>query len=159
MSSWKVLLSLLATAVGFCACSSSTQSLHPTQPVAPSTVVHAGGHPGVVVITGSSAAVAAASVGDLVEVQLTSGAFGRDGHVVPWGTPISANPAILTPTRSSSGIACRPEATCTFFAARGPGDATISAIEPSGILCNKHGDDCVGVTAPLWRVDVDITAR
>jgi len=113
----------------------------------------------VIVVTGSSPTNAKATVGDLVEIKLTSSSYGRDGHVVPWSTPVSSDQAILAPTRPPTGVACPARSTCTFFAAHRWGDTTITAIKPSGILCNRQGTACVGVLAAMRRIEVHISPR
>jgi hypothetical protein len=111
-----------------------------------------------VVITESTATETVARVGDVVAVELTSASYGRDGHLVPWAAPTVNAPGLLVPAGSQPGVTCPPRATCTFFVARGGGAVTVSAMGPSGILCNATGHRCVGVTAVLRRFAVRIEA-
>jgi hypothetical protein len=111
-----------------------------------------------VVITESTATETVAKVGDVVEVELTSASYGRDGRLVPWSAPTVDAPGLLVPAGSRPGVSCPPHATCTFFVARGAGAVIVSAMGPSGILCNATGHRCIGVTAVIRRFAVRIDA-
>jgi len=110
------------------------------------------------VITQSSSATVNVSVGDEVEVELVSQSFGRDGHIVPWGRPTLSDLAILVPNSSPSAVVCPQHATCAFFSAYMQGVISIQAIGPSGIVCDQHGNECIGVMPALWKVNVQVGA-
>jgi hypothetical protein len=147
--------SLLAPVVvlvglGASACGSSST------PGPSSTTGGTGHRAGLVVITESTKTESVAKVGDVVEVELTSASYGRDGRLVPWSRPTAGAPALLVPTGSPRGVNCPPDATCTFFVARGVGAVTVSAVGPSGILCTATGTRCIAVSAVVRRFTVRI---
>jgi len=123
---------------------SSSRGLSPASP------------PHEIVLSNSTVGLTSVHVGDLVEVDLTSQSFNRDGSIVPWSTPTSTDPAILAVTKSRVGGGCPAGSTCTFFTASHPGDATVLSVGPSGMLCNSQGSDCVAVTAETRQFHVRV---
>ena len=97
-------------------------------------------------------------VDDLVEVELASQAYRHDGSIVPWSTPTSTEQTILALATAPRGAACPLDSTCTYFLAQTPGDDTISATGPSGVLCDQHGANCAAVTAVARHFRLHVVA-
>jgi hypothetical protein len=130
----------------------------PPVPVPTTTTVPPAGR--VVVVTDQTSSPVQVSLGDTVDEQLVSHRYGRTpGQIVPWGTPTSSEPPVLTPTAVPAGVACPTGATCTAFAVVAVGAATLSAVGPSGIICDRQGQNCVGVSAVDLRIQVDVVPR
>lgn len=110
------------------------------------------------VITEATATETTIAVGGAVAVELASSSYGRDGHLVPWGRPSSSAPSVLAPSAPASTFACPADATCTVFVGRSPGSATVSAVGPSGILCDANRSRCIAVAAVFRRFVVQVTS-
>jgi hypothetical protein len=85
---------------------------------------------------------------DVIDVQLVSDAYGQDGRVVPWQTPTSSDPAVLTPDHPAGMPPCPERATCTAFTASTRGVVTLLIGGPAGLLCDDTGANC-GAVAPI----------
>jgi hypothetical protein len=140
--------------------SSSTTSA-PTGSTGPTTTA-ASTQPGTspAVITAATKGVTTVKPGAIVAVDLVSTAYNRQGAIVPWAVPTSSDPAVLAPAPAGSfaGPNCPVDASCDYFVAHGVGEATLRAGGPSGIICDKSGAHCVGVTAVLGSWVVKVTA-
>src|SRR6202035_785747 len=96
----RVLPLLFVAGTVSCAACGSTTSTSPASSTSSTEQSLASGSPHVIVLSGSTVATKTAEVGDLVEVELTSHSYGRNGTIIPWSTPTSVHPAILAPTRA-----------------------------------------------------------
>ena len=152
-------LALGISAVVLAACGSTpprsvAQAHHPASRPPP-----AGRGRPVAVLTIATGSTPTVTVGDLVEVELASHAYRRDGSIVPWSTPTSSRPSVAAATRAPAGATCPPGSTCTYFVGRAPGDTTIVALGPSGVLCDQQGASCVGVTAVARPFPIHVVAH
>jgi len=100
-------------------------------------------------------------LGDLVLVTLISNSYRPSGSVAPWTVSVASpakpgTPTVVVPSSPPPGATCPPQATCSYFrgVARGKGALTIGG--PSGILCNRQHQDCVGVSAISEQVAVEV---
>jgi hypothetical protein len=93
---------------------------------------------------------------DVIDVQLVSTAHGPHGALVPWQTPMSLDPAVLTPGRPTGLPLCPAHATCAAFIAAAPGVGKLQAVGPSGLLCDDNGANCVAVAAIVYDISVTV---
>lgn len=93
---------------------------------------------------------------DVVDVQLVSTAHGPRGALVPWQTPTSLNPAVLTNGEPIGLPLCPAHATCAAFLAAAPGVGKLQAVGPSGLLCDDNGGNCVAVAAIVYDLSVTV---
>jgi len=93
---------------------------------------------------------------DVIDVELVSTAHGPQGVLVPWRTPTSSDPAVLSPDEPIGLPSCPAPATCTAFLAATLGVAKLRIGGPSGILCDDAGANCVGVAAIGYDISVTV---
>lgn len=93
---------------------------------------------------------------DVIDVQLLSTAHGPHGALVPWHTPTSLDPAVLTPGEPTGLPLCPAHATCAAFIAAALGVAKVQAVGPSGLLCDDTGANCVAVAAIVYDISVTV---
>jgi len=101
-------------------------------------------------------------LGDLVAVTLTSDSYRPSGSVAPWTVSVvSANKAgnttVLAPSNPPPGATCAPNATCSYYRGVAKGTSALVIGGPSGILCNRQHQGCIGVSAINYRVPVEVT--
>ena len=93
---------------------------------------------------------------DVIDVQLVSTAHGPHGALVPWHTPMSLDPAVLTTGEPTGLPLCPAHATCAAFIAAALGVAKVQAVGPSGLLCDDTGANCVAVAAIVYDISVTV---
>ena len=93
---------------------------------------------------------------DVIDVQLVSTAHGPHGALVPWQTPTSLDPAVLTPGGPTGLPSCPAHATCTPFIAAALGVGKLQAVGPSGLLCDDTGANCIAVAAIVYDISVTV---
>ena len=100
-------------------------------------------------------------LGDLVLVSLISTSYRPSGSVAPWTVSVASpskptTPTVLVPSSPPPGATCPPQATCSYFRGAARGKAALAIGGPSGILCNRQHQDCVGVSAISEQVTVEV---
>ena len=93
---------------------------------------------------------------DVIDVELISTAHGPHGALVPWQTPTSLNPAVLTPGEPTGLPPCPAQATCAAFIAAVLSVGKLQAVGPSGLLCDDAGANCVAVAAIVYDISVTV---
>ena len=93
---------------------------------------------------------------DVIDVQLVSTAHGPHGALVPWHTPTSLDPAVLTTGEPTGLPLCPAHATCAAFIAATLGLGKLEAVGPSGLLCDDTGANCVAVAAIGYDISVTV---
>jgi hypothetical protein len=120
----------------------------------PATQLPSGAH--VFVVTEGVRGPLRVALHDVIDVQLVSAAHGPHGAFVPWHTPMSLDPAVLTPGEPTGLPLCPAHATCATFIAAAPGVGKLLAVGPSGLLCDDTGANCVAVAAIGYEISVTV---
>ncbi|HEY5455203.1 MAG TPA: hypothetical protein VIJ96_07025 [Acidothermaceae bacterium] len=93
---------------------------------------------------------------DVIDVELVSDSHGPNGGLVPWQTPTSSDPAVLTPDDPVGLPPCPDWATCTAFTAATMGVAKLLIIGPMGILCDDTGSNCAAVAPIAYPITIAV---
>jgi hypothetical protein len=93
---------------------------------------------------------------DVIDVELVSNSHGPNGGLVPWQTPTSSDPAVLTPDHPDGLPPCPDRATCTTFTAAALGVAKLLIVGPMGALCDDTGANCVAVAPIAYPITIHV---
>jgi len=110
----------------------------------------------VIVVTADMFGPLTVALHDVIDVELVSTDHGPHGVLVPWHTPTSSDPVVLTPDELTGLPSCPAQATCTAFDAAALGVAKVQTVGPSGWICDDNGAHCVGADALEYELSVTV---
>jgi hypothetical protein len=108
----------------------------------------------VLIVVPSAVASVVVGTRDLIDFHLPPEAGHRaGGGPVTWPLPASSDQNVLRPTASTT---CPYGTTCARFMALNRGLVSITAPAPDGIICREDSSGCVGITAAVYRIPVQV---